>query len=287
MSDPSALRTLLDPTSAPPPEAWLWPLVALGAAVCGLCLWLMRAPLRAMGEPWGELPSNMLFPGLAAAIVALILPELVGVAGGVSEWPDHGPLLSGLVTISVAGTALGALAVMQSLKPPHRRLAWLEFKPANLVRTAHVYALMLPALLGLMLAVVAAGRLAGLDVSPQPQVVQLTGRDSGLWIAGVYVLAGAGAPLREELIFRLVAYGLIASLATQGRWTHPARIVAVVVSVGLFVAAHGDWWVGVLPLALLGGVLTALFAHSRSIWPPVVLHAAHNCLVLTLQFFVL
>lgn len=287
MADPSALRTLLDPTSAPPPDTWLWPLVLLGGAVCVLCLWLMRVPLRAMGEPRGELPSNMLFPGLGAAIVALVLPELVGVSGAVSDWPDQGPMVSGLVTVSISAMALAALAVLQTLVPPHRRLQWLELKPASLLGAAQVYGLLLPALLGLMLAVVAGGRLAGLDVSPQPQVVQLTGRDSATWIAGVYLLAGAGAPLREELIFRLVGYGLIASLATNGRWSHPARIVAVVVSIGLFVAAHGDWWVGVLPLALLAWALTALFAHSRSIWPPVLMHAAHNCLVLTLQFFVL
>lgn len=287
MAESSIVQRILDPTSAPPPDAWLWPVMLAGLVVCAVGLWLTRRPLRTMGEPWGQLPIGMLWPGLLAAAIVLLLPELVGVPGLPGDWPAHGPLLTGLISIAVTVAALGALALLQTLRPPHQRLQWLEFKPANLGRTALIYALIAPALMGLMLAVVAAARLAGMTIEPQPQVASLTGRDDPTWIAGVFVLAGVAAPLREEFIFRLAVYGSIASLATNARWSHPARLAAMGVSIILFVAAHGTWLIGILPLALLAWVLAALFAHSRSIWPPVLLHAMHNTLVLVLQFFVL
>jgi len=59
--------------------------------------------------------------------------------------------------------------------------------------------------------------------------------------------------------------------------------------VGAFVAAHNvlEWTVGILPLTLLSLILTALYAHTRSIWPGVLYHALHNGFVVTMQFFVL
>jgi membrane protease YdiL (CAAX protease family) len=258
-----------------------------GFVVCAVGVWLIRSPLKAMGEPWGHLPPNVVWPGLAVALAALFLPELIGVPGMISQWPDHGPLLSGLLTIAISAAGIGVLAMLQTLRPPHERLQWLEVKPANLARTLLVYAVMAPALMALLIAVVAGARLIGLEIEAQPQVQHLTGRNTPVWIAGVFALAGVGAPLREELIFRLVIYGSIASLATTARWTHPARVIALVVSISLFVAAHGTWLIGVLPLALLAWVLAALFAHSRSIWPPILLHAVHNTLVLVVQFYVL
>ncbi|MBE7492133.1 MAG: CPBP family intramembrane metalloprotease [Planctomycetes bacterium] len=286
MAEPSALQHVLDPFAATPPQTWLWPLLVGGLAACIAATWLAWGRLRALGEPWGALPGNLALPGLALAVGVMLLPGVLHY-GPVEQWPEHAPLAAGAFGAALSLAALALLAVLQVLKPPHRRLQWLAFRPAHIARALGVYAIMIPAFLGLVLAVVSAGRLAGLDVTTQPQVQQLTGRDSSLWIAGVYVLAAVAAPLREELIFRLVLFGLVASLATNSRWSHPARLGALGLSTVLFVAAHGAWWPGFLPLALLGAMLAALFAHTRSIWPPVIVHAAHNALVLTLQFFVL
>lgn len=287
MSDPSALRTLLDPTSAPPADGWLWPVIVGGLLVCALGIWLMRRPLRAMGEPWGELPRGQMLAGWIAAMCVLFVPLLLAPPLQEGPRPVHAPLQEGLVTVAITAAAIGVLAMLQTLTPPHRRLEWLELKPANLGRTALVYGLAAPSLLALILACVAALRLCGLEVEPQPQVVALTGRREPAWIVGVYVVACIAAPLREEFVFRLVVYGSIAGLANSPRWNHPLRLAAMAVSGGLFVAVHGTWLVGVLPLTLLAWVLAALFAHSRSLWPPVLLHALHNTLVVTLQFFVL
>ncbi|MBX3473825.1 MAG: CPBP family intramembrane metalloprotease [Planctomycetes bacterium] len=287
MSEASVLQHLLDPVAAPPPLAWVWPMIVGGLAVCAGCIWLVRRPLRAMGEPWGALPVGMILPAWLAGGFALLAPMFIGAGTAIAEGQAHGPLLEGAVQIAVTVAAIGGLALFQTFNPPHHRLHWLAVQPSALGRSFVVYAIVAPALLALIAAVVGIALVAGMEVKPQPQVIELTSRRDGLWIAGVYLLACVAAPLREEFVFRVVVYGSIASLAGNGRWSHPARLWAMVISTGLFVAVHGPWWIGVLPLTLLAWVLAALFAHSRSLWPPVVLHALHNTLVVTLQFFVL
>jgi membrane protease YdiL (CAAX protease family) len=148
-----------------------------------------------------------------------------------------------------------------------------------------------------MFASVAITNIFGIEATTQPQINDMLARDDPPWIAGYYLLVAVAAPLREELAFRVIAFGgltvMFTSLlnrdgAAENR-NQPkiAMIMAALVSTLLFVIAHGAWAAGILPLTVLSLTLTGLYAYTGSIWPPVIFHALHNGLVVTLQFFYL
>ncbi|MBI4337821.1 MAG: CPBP family intramembrane metalloprotease [Chloroflexi bacterium] len=81
------------------------------------------------------------------------------------------------------------------------------------------------------------------------------------------------APLAEELFFRgFLLQGLLRPLGTWG---------AVGVSSLVFGISHGALGM-VIPAALAGMLLGALFLRTRSIWAPIGAHALQNAIVLSL-----
>jgi len=77
------------------------------------------------------------------------------------------------------------------------------------------------------------------------------------------------APLAEEYLFRGLLYRALDR--EWGGWR------AVLASAGFFAVYHPvtSW----LPVACLGAACALLFKHSRSLWPPVVLHTVYNAAV--------
>jgi len=285
VSDPSLIQRLLDPTAAPAPAQWLWPLLAAGSLGTLAGLAAMLRLLKTLGPPTGDLPRSATVPAIGFGLGALVLPELM--AGMISDG-DAAPLARGLLMLLGTLACIAGLMAVQLLGSNERKLPqWLQARPRSLLVAGALWLLLTPTLIACMLASVAAVQLLGGDITQQPQVQDLGGSNSAVWISGWYVTAAMAAPLREEFAFRLVLYGVLAGWLAQGQsWRDRGRLVALAMAGFLFVAAHGNWPAGFAPLALLAIVLTASFAHSRSIWPPVLIHALHNALVVTIQFFV-
>jgi membrane protease YdiL (CAAX protease family) len=82
----------------------------------------------------------------------------------------------------------------------------------------------------------------------------------------VVLIGGLVVPLGEELLFRGLAYGVLRRLG---------RVVAVVLTAGVFALAHG---LNVVFAAafLLGVVNAVLYERTGSIWPPAAAHAVFN-----------
>lgn len=278
----------LDPSQVEIASESLWSVFGtmLGFTLGGLfILWLI---LRKFGKPGGELDRRDTLVGLPV-VIGLIISSTLFV------WPisQTSPLFGGL-----AQTLLSVLAIvflgLNPLRPPEQRRAdWLTVKPIKLALAPLAWFLAVPVLITAMFAAVALAQLADLPVTMQGPVELLRSRNDPLWIAGWYVSAAVAAPLMEEFIFRVVLFGgvmgLMRPLSKAEGWRHPGTWVALTVSGALFVLAHGvwEWTVGIIPLSALTFVLSAVYLHTRSIWPSVLVHAIHNAFVVTMQFFVL
>lgn len=279
MAEASFIEQLLDPVAAPPPAEWLWPCLLVGALVSAAGVWLSARFLRGLGPPTGALPPPIGVLAIGLGLGALLLPGMLAPM-------VESPLLQGAASLLVTVAAMMILALVQSGGPEESRPTWLRLEPAAMLRAFGVWLVLVPTLVACILASVAAVRLAGGEVTQQPQLQAATEGSGAVWVAGWYVMAAVAAPLGEEFAFRLALYGALAGWLARGTsWRDPGRISAAAIAAGLFVAAHGDWVIGFAPLALLAWVLIAVFAHTRSLWPCVLVHALHNALVLTVQYW--
>lgn len=96
-------------------------------------------------------------------------------------------------------------------------------------------------------------------------------------LAGI-ALAGMFVPIAEEVFFRGVLY----------RWLRDKWGVAIgaIVSSLIFALAHGEpaTIIGVFPLGI---VLALVFEKSKSLWPPIIIHAANNTFAIGLLYVLL
>jgi ABC-2 type transport system permease protein len=287
----SFLEQVLDPAGAEFASGALWPTFGGSVLLTTIGVAALFFAIRRLGPPGGALPVTDLVLGFPLAIAAFLVPGMLYVAL-VGPLPAQVPLAAGMIQ---AGFALGCILLVARNPwrlPEDGKAEWFRTRPLHLALTPLVWLLAAPALVCAMLAAVALAHLAGIPVTEQAPISHLRSDDSALWIAGWYVTAGVAAPLMEEFVFRLVLFGgilrVMAPLSDAQGWEHPGPWTALLVSGGLFVLVHGvaDWSVGILPLSVLTFVLSAVYLHTRSIWPPVLLHAIHNIAVVTLQFFV-
>ena len=296
---PDLLQALLDPTTiefsaagAALMAAIALPLTLVGAAG----LWWI---LRGYGEPDGELTSESRTLGVPLAFAALIAPGalLLLLRPGV-ELSSH-PLELGLLDAAIACACILALRYHPWERKDAPEPVWARFRWRQLPRLLAVWVLAYPVLQAAILGSVALSQLVGFDARPQDLLSKLQASEGTYAIVGWYVLASVGAPLWEEFFFRLVLFGaLIGPLtkASRGMFRSPwlrergGMMLAAAISVVSFVLVHGVYSSGqahvALPLAVLALILTGLYAYTRSIWPPVLFHAAHNALVVTLQLSV-
>lgn len=288
LTSDNLVEQALDPSQVDIPPESLWTVFGtmFGFTLGGLfILWLV---IRKFGKPGGELDRRDLL---------VALPVFVGVFFGTALfiWPisQESPLFGGIGQSLMALLAIVFVGMHPWRPDDNRRAEWLTVKPVKLAFAPLAWVLAVPVLITAMFAAVALAQLTDLPVTMQGPVEQLRSRNDTLWIIGWYVMAGLAAPLMEEFVFRVVLFGGILGLMkpvsdAQG-WKHPGTWVALLFSGALFVLAHGvwEWTVGIIPLSALTFVLTAVYLHTRSIWPSVLVHAIHNSFVVTMQFFVL
>lgn len=283
MLDSLSWHTLLDPARHPPVASDAWVLL-LGLPVALVSVLLVWRIFRTLGPADGAVERKDVPLALALGFTVMLLPDiLVAISGGVNQ-PK--PLLAGGIQVI---TALGCIVLLATnplrTDQPRKPQPWLQLQPRHLALALPAWLFCYPLIIAAMAASAAILVLAGQPVREQGLLEMLRGDDSPHWVVGWYVVAAMGAPLREELAFRVVIFGCLRSFVPgkAGAWTAGA------VSVILFVLAHEPWKYPViaLPLAGLAVVLTLAYTYSKSIWPPVLIHALHNALVVTLHFFVL
>jgi membrane protease YdiL (CAAX protease family) len=261
----------------------------LGVAAGAYGLYLL---LRRFGTAGSGLSRSEAVLGFPLALACFMLPSAVVMALG-QPLPIGDPAVSGGVQAGFAMLAIFLLANHPWRPGDEPRGEWFL---ARLHQLRWVPLLWLLAFPLMQLASFSSAQLHYLLDAPiarQGVVELLRSRSDPLWIAAWYLMAVVAAPLMEEFVFRVVLFGgtrrLLTPLGNSGGWRHPGAIIALLFSVSAFVVAHSvwEWTVGILPLTLLSLILTALYAHTRSIWPGVLYHALHNAFVVTMQFFAL
>ncbi len=194
---------------------------------------------------------NPRIPGWSVAICVVALPVLVMPA----VWLARG---DGMLAIVGAFFLAALLAVIIAVVP-----LGLQAVPALGFRAVGGRPIVLGtmATIGLSVAV----SQIGLDPKGMKQAVE-TARDPRLLALSLLLLAGL-APLVEELLFRGILYGWLAS-----RW---GTMVAWIASSLAFAAAHVELAhiLLVLPLGLWFGWLRR---RTDSLWPSLVAHAVNN-----------
>ena len=108
--------------------------------------------------------------------------------------------------------------------------------------------------------------------------------DRTLEVVLLYIVGGIIAPVAEEIFFRGVVYGYVKGrLASISRgW---AVLAALLVSTGLFVAAHQTGSGVPLP-QLVGGIVFCLsYEIEKSLITPMIIHSTGNMALFTLSFF--
>ncbi|GAP13757.1 predicted metal-dependent membrane protease [Longilinea arvoryzae] len=172
-------------------------------------------------------------------------------------------------TALVMGVGRGKFSLEEiGLCPPRWKWSWLGLAVALVV-------LLLPvrAGLGVLVEYLLRGNLDSLML--RSQLVQPVGAD---WLSfGVTLLfVGILVPFSEELFFRGAIYSWLRDRSPV--W------VSVLISAALFGLGHADS-LGVVASSFVIGVVNALvFEKTRSIWVPVVIHAANNSLAIILVY---
>lgn len=275
---------ILNPIRYPPEGGEIALAVLIGLAVAGVGLWLIWRVLRRIGFAGGALELEDAIFALPVLLLCWFAFGLATLVLGYSATEQ--PLAFGLLQL-VAAIAAIALLALRPWQPRETRADWIQFRFRWLPRVGLAWVLAYPMLIGAALANAAVLAWLGMPVREQPLIESLRGDDSALWIAGWYVMAAVAAPVAEEFIFRVVLFGaVLRGLLFAGR---AARWIAGALSVSLFVFAHGVHVapVLILPLTVLAVVLTLSYVYTKSMWPGVIIHALHNGLVVTLQFFVM
>lgn len=260
------------------------PLIAIGTF--GVCLLIRR-----LGTSGGALSMESLFLGAPLAIASLVLPEALlymllrdAFTANVNDYVLHRALLQLMVTCAAIYFLRFHNWELKNAPPRN----WARVEPRALRATAAVWLLVTPLIMTAIIASVALAQGAGLAVERQPVLEDLLSKRTPGAIAAAYLLAAVSVPLAEEFAFRVVLFGGLRGLLAGDQARGVGVVLAYAISIAVFVGVHGMWRENLLylapPLTLLSLALTMLYAHTRSIWPGVLLHALHNALVLTLNY---
>jgi uncharacterized protein len=118
------------------------------------------------------------------------------------------------------------------------------------------------------LAIMAVGRMLRLRESPIVHFLMPRSASEKIAFVGLSISAGVA----EEVVFR--SFLIAALLAASGSMS-----LAVLVSIAVFAVSHAyQGWTGAVRVALLGGVLTAPFLITGSVYPSILAHTALDIL---------
>lgn len=276
-----------------PDQAGLEPLAALSVCVPLIAIGVVGVVklIARLGPSGGALSTESLFLGAPLAVAALILPEALlymlfrdAFTQNLHEFVLHRALLQLIVTCAAIYFLRFHNWEMKNAPPR----VWTRLEPASLGSTVVVWLITTPLIIVAIVASVAMAQSLGLPIDRQPVLQDLISQRTPASIIGAYALAAVSVPLAEEFAFRVVLFGGLRGLLAGSSARGPGVALAYLISIGVFVAVHGMWRENLLylapPLTLLSVALTMLYAHTRSIWPGVMLHALHNALVLTLNY---
>ena len=200
------------------------------------------------GDFWAALEAQLASrAGLYFAVTTLITAPLVALAASAALWTGTAP----------AAPAVRRAAVRDFLGLARPR--WSRAVPWFLATAA------------VLTVYEVASHLLGRPPAPDFMVDFLRTAGSPWLLTAAVVI---GAPLAEEVIFRGVLLpGLAASrLGTAG---------AAVLTAALWAAIHGQYDLfDMSAVFTLGLVFAAARLHTRSLWPPLLLHAAVNAVAM-------
>lgn len=106
--------------------------------------------------------------------------------------------------------------------------------------------------------------------APQSFTLAVTGAQRPWEFVLFLLLAGAVAPLKEEMVFRGLIYPPLRLAYGKGK--------GILFTGAMFAILHFDL-IRFLPLFLGGIVLTWLYERSRSLWPAILAHGVWNALM--------
>jgi len=266
-------------------HAWVIGLMYLAIVVIGVVLdvglvfaWMYRPPLMRnriqalKRRSWSRLEGTK----LVVFLTGLYL--VVNIAVGLTQEPDENPGTIWIVIQSVFFHLAGLGFIMASMK--RQGLTWgntFGFNKSRIGRDIRLgvilYLATLPLFWFYSMIYQLGLQYVGYDTIPQEVVMVFSSETS--WVARLYMilLAAIMAPLFEELLFRGIAFPLVAR-----RWGL-APAVIVVSAVFAIVHFHVP---SLVPLFLLAVALSLGYMYSGSLLVPMVMHGLFNTVNLVL-----
>ena len=230
------------------------------------------------GPPLGTAPARWSAPRVALIAIASFLAAVlvsfpVGIALGVLRVPPEGRTAEQIFALTLASdAAMLVVLLVLSRRLLGLRLADLGFRrpTGEALRQAATVAI------GLWLLSIAVNIVQIRLFGPHPQSLLVSvGAHRGTLAMTLDMLSGAVvAPVAEETFFR--------GLLFAGLAQHVPLPVAAGVAALIFAASHG---LGVIaPIFVLGLGLAWVYARTRTLWAPILVHATVNAVSLALTF---
>jgi membrane protease YdiL (CAAX protease family) len=233
---------------------------------------------RSRSEPPWRLwmaPAGVLL-GLAAGLVATIIVEIAGQAGGsrVSHPTPAVSIIGDIVfDLSFVGAAIYLTALVRRPRP-----ADFGFRTAPLRRAVIVVVI---GAVGYYLVTLAYAAAVNIHTSDKlPSELGVSHSTAALVAATVFVCVIA--PVCEEFFFRGFLFGVLRRMHIEFAGRELGPWVAAVITGTLFGLAHAGSAAAeyLLPLAFLGFVLCLIRWKTGSLYPCMALHSANNALAL-------
>jgi len=259
-------------------------IVALGVALAGF-LWYAdlirpgsfrrRTPARpehAAAIPWPIWLLAAVVTYLALLTTAGLVGALVGVTPGVD--PDlRQQAIVGVAAYTVAATAGAALVAFfaRAIRPPN---SGLRVRATDLLAGLVLFALTAPIILAVgVLSPAIYGLLTGIAPDPvaHTQLRMILDSRADPWIWALVLTAALGAPIVEELTYRVFLQTSLLTL-TRSHWA------AILITSLLFTAVHiGSVPIYAMPvLFTLSVAIGAAYERTARLGVPIVMHAAFN-----------
>lgn len=258
-------------------------LVAIAVLAIGVCIQMRRRRLAAQHHlppvlHSGQVPTyfynpiDLLWFGILFGLFSLG----VFLGGGDKQTLTKSGIV-GTIVIDFALVLVTALLVML-LRPVSLStwlgLRWRQWPWVLLIAPLSVGAMWL--LMGIMHFAGYQQWLESLGAKPMQETVRQFQEASDPWLMGMLtVMAVIVAPVCEEVLFRGFLYPVAKRFG--------GRIPAMIFTALFFSAIHGQL-VGLLPLFVLGLLLSDLYENTGSLWAPIAVHFCFNGSTVALQF---
>lgn len=226
--------------------------------------------------------SDLLLVVILTLLPVRLLGPLLGVFHGAPDPAARAEEVSGgqVLLLNALGIALQSvllLTVVWLLVVRRRGVGWRELgllpTSSTWIRRA-VTSAMLAIPLVVVVNLVVQSLAGGPMENPQIELLAPAGFSWSAYLL-ILLLAGALAPLVEEVAFRGLFYGWLR--------TRLGVMPASLISAGGFAVLHGI--PSLAPaLFVIGLMLAAIYERSGSLWPAIVLHGTFNALMTTLLY---